>query len=68
MLASSPLLWPLGPLHLSFVPYGPNLWLRLWVANARFFSPCRHTCDDWLFYIRFHKQGQLIAWNEETFL
>jgi len=36
-------------------------------GKCPFCPPCGRPCDHWLFYIRFHKQGQLIWWNEETF-
>jgi len=42
--------------------FSRNIWFLIPISrgeNARL-PPRRRPCDHWLFYIRFHKQGQLI--------
>jgi len=47
--------------------------LKIYVLNPNlqagekcpFWPPCGRSCNHWLFYIRFHKQGQFTKWNEE---
>jgi len=52
-------------IKMSTSGFSRNIWFIIPIstrgANARFAPiPCGHPCDHWLFYIRLHKQGQLI--------
>jgi len=42
--------------------FSRNIWFLIPISRGEtgLCPPCKRPCDHWLFYVRFHKQGQLI--------